>query len=232
MVGTPTVTTSVGAEGLGVRDRREVLIADDPSEFAAAIERLLQRQLAWRRLARRGRRHILRLHGRAAVEARFDQVLEAVLARRARPAPVKPSRGRRHREETRIRGAHPPGPRGRPVRRSRGRQGADRDTRGRHVPRHSRDEAAGISPGTATESTRAITPPTAMRRSHTSRSCGPRAPRTWCCRGQASGGWITTRRSEPTSMLAYREIRSDEDAIVYELDGRSAGSRAAGEPRG
>jgi glycosyltransferase involved in cell wall biosynthesis len=90
MVGTPTVTTSVGAEGLGIRDRREALIADDPAELAAGIERLLQRRIAWRRLARRGRRHILRLHGRAAVEARFDQVLEALLARRARPAPVKP----------------------------------------------------------------------------------------------------------------------------------------------
>ena len=41
-------------------------------------------QLAWRRLARRGRKHVLRLHGRATVEARFDQVLETVLARRAR----------------------------------------------------------------------------------------------------------------------------------------------------
>ena len=90
MVGTPTVTTEVGTEGLGVRDGREVLVADDPSEFAAAIERVLRGRLAWRRLARRGRRHILRQHGRAAVEARFDSVLEAVLARRARPAPVKP----------------------------------------------------------------------------------------------------------------------------------------------
>ena len=92
MVGTPTVTTRVGAEGLGIRDRREALIADDPAEFAAGIERLLQRRIAWRGLARRGRRHILRLHGRAAVEARFDQVLEAVLARRARPAPSSRSR--------------------------------------------------------------------------------------------------------------------------------------------
>jgi glycosyltransferase involved in cell wall biosynthesis len=90
MVGTPTVTTAVGAEGLGIRDRREALIADDPSEFAAAIERLLQRQLTWRGLARRGRRHVLRLHGRAMVEARFDRVLDAILARNARPTPVKP----------------------------------------------------------------------------------------------------------------------------------------------
>jgi hypothetical protein len=90
MVGTPTVTTSFGAEGLGVRDRREVLIADDPQGFAAAIERLLQQQLAWRRMARRGRKQALGLHGRATIEARFDQVLGALLARRARPAPLQP----------------------------------------------------------------------------------------------------------------------------------------------
>ena len=86
MVGTPTVTTSIGAEGLGVQDRRQLLIADDPYSFAASIERLLQRQVAWRGLARRGRKHVLRLHGRATVESRFDQVLETVLARRARRA--------------------------------------------------------------------------------------------------------------------------------------------------
>lgn len=90
MVGTPVVTTSVGAEGLGVRDRREVLIADDPYAFAAAIERLLRRSLAWRRLAFRGRRHVARLHGRATVEAGFDRMLEHVLARDARPAVAQP----------------------------------------------------------------------------------------------------------------------------------------------
>jgi glycosyltransferase involved in cell wall biosynthesis len=86
MVGTPTVTTSIGAEGLGVQDRRQLLIADDPDAFAAGIERLLQRQLVWRGLARRGRKHVLRLHGRTTVESRFDQVLETVLARPARRA--------------------------------------------------------------------------------------------------------------------------------------------------
>ena len=59
MVGTPTVTTTVGAEGLGVEDRREVLIADDAEPFAAAIERLAARLRAWRRLARRGRKQVL-----------------------------------------------------------------------------------------------------------------------------------------------------------------------------
>jgi glycosyltransferase involved in cell wall biosynthesis len=90
MAGTPTVTTTVGAEGLGVRDGRQVLIADEPDAFAAGIERLLRRPLLWRGLARRGRRHVLRLHGRATVEDRFDEVVETVLARRARPMVAEP----------------------------------------------------------------------------------------------------------------------------------------------
>jgi glycosyltransferase involved in cell wall biosynthesis len=90
MAGTPTVTTSFGAEGLGVQDRRQLLIAEDPDGFAAAIERLLRRPLTWRGLALRGRRHVLRVHGRAAVEARFDRVLETVLARSAAPAVTEP----------------------------------------------------------------------------------------------------------------------------------------------
>ena len=94
MVGTPTVTTSVGAEGLGLRDRREALIADDPGAFAQAIETLLRHPLTWRGLARRGRRHALRLHGRATVESRLDAVLEDVLRRTPRPAVAEPAEER------------------------------------------------------------------------------------------------------------------------------------------
>jgi glycosyltransferase involved in cell wall biosynthesis len=91
MVGTPTVTTSVGAEGLGVDDGRQVVIADDPGAFAAGIERLLKRRLAWRRLARRGRKHVLRLHAPEVIEARFDRVLESVLERTPRPTVAEPT---------------------------------------------------------------------------------------------------------------------------------------------
>jgi glycosyltransferase involved in cell wall biosynthesis len=87
MVGTPTVTTTVGAEGLAVRDGQQLLVADDPGAFAAAIERLLTSSRVWQRLSRAGRAHVLGLHGRASVAARFDRMLETVFARPARPAP-------------------------------------------------------------------------------------------------------------------------------------------------
>ncbi len=34
------VSTSIGAEGLGARDKEHLLIADDPAAFSAAIERV------------------------------------------------------------------------------------------------------------------------------------------------------------------------------------------------
>jgi glycosyltransferase involved in cell wall biosynthesis len=41
-MGKPVISTSVGAEGLPVRDGEELLIADDPQEFAKAVVRVLR----------------------------------------------------------------------------------------------------------------------------------------------------------------------------------------------
>ena len=40
--GVPVVSTSVGAEGLGLHDSRAVIVADDPREFAASLLRLYE----------------------------------------------------------------------------------------------------------------------------------------------------------------------------------------------
>src|SRR3954463_9494645 len=41
MVGTPTISTTPGIEGLGLRHDEHVLVADGPDEFASSIERLV-----------------------------------------------------------------------------------------------------------------------------------------------------------------------------------------------
>jgi glycosyltransferase involved in cell wall biosynthesis len=81
MVGTPTVTTSVGAEGLNVVDGEHVLVADGPAEFASAIERLVTDAVLWEKLATRGRDLIARAHGKEIVRAQFMQVLTSVTTR-------------------------------------------------------------------------------------------------------------------------------------------------------
>jgi glycosyltransferase involved in cell wall biosynthesis len=55
--GVPVVSTSVGAEGLGLHDSRAVIVADDPGEFAASLLRLYERPDAWDEQ----RRYILRV---------------------------------------------------------------------------------------------------------------------------------------------------------------------------
>jgi glycosyltransferase involved in cell wall biosynthesis len=61
--GIPTVSTSVGAEGLDLEDGRDLLIADDPETFAKQVELLLRDAEL---------RAIVRDHGRRSVEARYS----------------------------------------------------------------------------------------------------------------------------------------------------------------
>jgi glycosyltransferase involved in cell wall biosynthesis/SAM-dependent methyltransferase len=61
--GIPVVSTTIGCEGLGLVHEREILIADDPREFAGCLDRLLVDDDLCARLA---------LAGRKVVERRFD----------------------------------------------------------------------------------------------------------------------------------------------------------------
>jgi len=81
MAGTPTVSTSVGVEGLPLQAGEHLLLADDPPAFAAAVARLLTDASLWERLAARGRERIVTLHSREVIRAQFTAVIEATLAR-------------------------------------------------------------------------------------------------------------------------------------------------------
>jgi glycosyltransferase involved in cell wall biosynthesis len=56
--GLPVVSTTLGAEGIGVADGENILIADTPADFAAAVLRLLENQALAARLGTAGRRLI------------------------------------------------------------------------------------------------------------------------------------------------------------------------------
>jgi sugar transferase (PEP-CTERM/EpsH1 system associated) len=62
-LGAPMVSTAIGAEGLGLSNGRELLIADDPAAFAAAVVRLLREPALRAELA---------VRARAAAVARFS----------------------------------------------------------------------------------------------------------------------------------------------------------------
>jgi GT2 family glycosyltransferase len=54
----PLVTTTVGAEGMSLRDGEEALIADTAPEFAAAVVRLYRNAELWQRLASHAHAHV------------------------------------------------------------------------------------------------------------------------------------------------------------------------------
>ncbi|MFM9059145.1 MAG: glycosyltransferase [Planctomycetaceae bacterium] len=80
--GTPTVTTSIGAEGFDLRDGDDALIADEPFRFAVGIARLLTDAELWQRLATHGRERMAREHSGALARERLFAALAA--ARRGR----------------------------------------------------------------------------------------------------------------------------------------------------
>ena len=89
-LGTPVVATSKGAEGLALRPDRDLLIADEPAEFASAVLRLLRDPAL---------RESLSQNGREAVKAKYDwriigqellEFIRVVTSQGLRPG-VKPS---------------------------------------------------------------------------------------------------------------------------------------------
>ena len=84
--GTPTVTTTIGAEGLDLIHEQHALIADEATDFAMSIERLLTDESLWQRLAENGRALMLATHSRDVARRQFMTALEAV--QKAPPHPA------------------------------------------------------------------------------------------------------------------------------------------------
>jgi O-antigen biosynthesis protein len=83
-VGTPSVSTTVGAEGLPLSHDRGVLVADTPAEFAAALEALCLQDDLWRRIAADGRSSVSETHSPETAKERLRSVIEEVLLIKAR----------------------------------------------------------------------------------------------------------------------------------------------------
>jgi glycosyltransferase involved in cell wall biosynthesis len=62
-LGNPVVSTRIGAEGIEAEHGREILLADEPEQFAAAISRLLENQQLF---------DAVRCAGRRLVEEKYD----------------------------------------------------------------------------------------------------------------------------------------------------------------
>lgn len=78
--GVPTVTTSIGAEGMGIVDAVHALVRDTPEEFADAVVALYRDPALWESLAQQGARLVADNFGAAANRAAFLRALERAAA--------------------------------------------------------------------------------------------------------------------------------------------------------
>jgi len=84
--GVPTISTSIGAEGLDLVPGEHLLIGDDPRSFADAVLRILSDAELRDRLCVAGRAFVEQHYDWRVVEARLEAVLTASLAERGRAA--------------------------------------------------------------------------------------------------------------------------------------------------
>jgi polysaccharide biosynthesis protein PslH len=79
--GLPVISTTVGCEGLGLEHGREVLVADEPAQFAHWIERVLHDDELCGRLSSNGRRTVQERFDWTFIGGRLDDVLTGVVDR-------------------------------------------------------------------------------------------------------------------------------------------------------
>ena len=77
-LGTPVVSTTVGAEGLDVEHERDILIADTPSDFAKQILRLHTDHGLWQKLSENGRRLVQEKYDWKVLGKKFEGFLNRV----------------------------------------------------------------------------------------------------------------------------------------------------------
>lgn len=73
--GTPCVTTSIGAEGMGLIHGKDVLIADSAEQFAAAVLKLHDDHDLWHQLSENGPQYVLRVLSPSAVKPALFEAL-------------------------------------------------------------------------------------------------------------------------------------------------------------
>ena len=94
-LGVPVVATSIAVEGMGLTNREDVLIADDPKSFARALLEVYSSSELWDRISEAGVRKTEAMFSRATAERQLRRLFSAngEAASRGEPLPASaPSR--------------------------------------------------------------------------------------------------------------------------------------------
>jgi glycosyltransferase involved in cell wall biosynthesis len=92
-VGRPVVSTSLGAEGLGLRHQHSVLLADDAAAFAEQVVRLLEDPALRAGIAAAGRAHVVDHFDWDRIGERLRDLLHVRHGLQPRTTPLSPSWG-------------------------------------------------------------------------------------------------------------------------------------------
>ena len=76
--GLPVVTTTVGAEGLGLANNENVLIADDPIEFAEKVLRLYRSGELWENLSKNSLNHIRKNFSYDITKGKIQEMIDSI----------------------------------------------------------------------------------------------------------------------------------------------------------
>ena len=76
--GLPVVTTSIGAEGMGLRSGSNCMIADDADAFATAVVRVYREEVLWSRLVEGGMRLVEENHSPQSIERVLHRALPPI----------------------------------------------------------------------------------------------------------------------------------------------------------
>ncbi|OQY11896.1 MAG: hypothetical protein B6I31_04105 [Desulfobacteraceae bacterium 4572_19] len=75
-LGLPVVSTSIGAEGMELKDEETVLVADDPRSFANNVCRAYTDKKLWMKISENGKKDICKRYGTEAVKEKLKAFLE------------------------------------------------------------------------------------------------------------------------------------------------------------
>ena len=78
--GVPVVATPLAVEGMGLTDRREVMIGDRPETFAEALVELYRSESLWNELSERGIEHTRRHYSKEAARALLARLFNAEIS--------------------------------------------------------------------------------------------------------------------------------------------------------
>lgn len=78
-LGLPVVSTSIGAEGMGLKDGETVVVADDPDSFAERICEIYTDKKMWEKVSENSRNYIYSQYGTDAVGQRLKSFLDTDL---------------------------------------------------------------------------------------------------------------------------------------------------------